>query len=128
MNKYKLYSVFFLFLIFIGCKKEGTGGKAQITGFVVYNNARIANAVIYIKYGASTSPGSNPALYDSQQTADSQGNFTFGSMVTGNYYLYAIGHYTNPNNFSGPINVSGGTPVNVPHTKSTVNYDIAVNQ
>jgi len=127
MNKYKIYSVFFLFLILISCKKEGTGGKAQITGFVVYNNVRIANAVIYIKYGTSTSPGSNPAFYDSQQTADSQGNFTFGSMVTGNYYLYAIGHYTDPNSYLGSKNVTGGTAVNIPHTKSTVNYDIATN-
>jgi hypothetical protein len=125
MSKYKIYSVFFLFLIFIGCKKEGTGGKAQISGFVVYNGNRVPGAVIYIKYGATTSPGSNPAIYDSQQTSDSQGNFSFGSLTTGNYYLYAIGHYTIPNQNLGPINVSGGTAANIPHTKSTVNYDIA---
>ncbi|HTA62540.1 MAG TPA: carboxypeptidase-like regulatory domain-containing protein [Bacteroidia bacterium] len=126
MNKYKIYSVFFLFLIFISCKKEGTGGKAQISGFVIYNGTKIPGATVYIKYGATTSPGDNPANYDSQQTADSQGNFVFGSLVTGNYYLFAIGHYTNQNSISGPINVTGGTAAKIPHTKSTVNYDIAV--
>src|SRR6185312_2919478 len=113
MSKYKIYSVFFLFLLFIGCKKEGTGGKAQVSGFVVYNGIRISDGTVYIKYGASTFPGDNPSLYDSQQTLDSQGNFAFGSLVTGNYYLYVIGHYnTGNNNF---INVSGSTAVNIPH-------------
>ena len=126
MSKYKIFSVFFLFLIFIGCKKEGTGGKAQISGFVVYNGNRVPGAVVYIKYGATTSPGNNPTTYDSQQTADSQGNFAFVSLVTGNYYLYAIGHYSYPN--LGFVNVSGGSAANVPHTKSSVNYDIAVTQ
>ncbi|HXD91797.1 MAG TPA: hypothetical protein VNX01_01220 [Bacteroidia bacterium] len=126
MNKYKIYSVFFLFLIFISCKKEGTGGKAQVSGFIIYNGNRVPGAVVYIKYGATTFPGDNPTSYDSQQTADSQGNFVFGSLVTGSYYLYAIGHYTYPN--LGFVNVTGSTAVNIPHTKSTVNYDIAVTQ
>jgi hypothetical protein len=125
MSKFKIYSLFFLFLIFIGCKKEGTGGKAQVSGFVIYNGNRIPNAVIYIKYGASSSPGNDPTSYDSQLTADAGGNFTFGSLVTGNYYLYAIGHYTTSLGF---INVAGGTAVIIPHTKSTVNYDIAVSK
>lgn len=124
MSKYKIYTLFFLLLIFIGCKKEGTGGKAQISGFVVYNNARVANAVVYIKYGATSSPGINPTDYDSQLTADAGGNFIFGSMTPGNYYLYAIGHATDPK-YGFLINVAGGTAANIPHTKSNVNYDIA---
>jgi hypothetical protein len=123
MNKYKIYSVFFLFLIFIGCKKEGTGGKGQISGYVIYNGNRIPGAVVYIKYGTTTPQGNNPTFYDSQQTADSQGNFVFVSMVEGNYYLYAIGHYTTN---LGYINVQGGSAAIIPHTKSSVNYDIAV--
>lgn len=126
MNKYKIYSVFFLFLIFISCKKEGTGGKAQISGFVAYNGTRITDAIVYIKYGATTSPGTDPTFYDSQQTVSATGAFSFGSLVTGNYYLYAIGHYAKPN--LGYVNVTGGTAANIPHTKSTVNYDIAVTQ
>jgi hypothetical protein len=124
MNKHKICGVFFLFLIFIGCKKEGTGGKAQISGFVIYNGNRIPGAVVYIKYGATKSPGNNPTFYDSQQTADSQGNFVFGSLNPGNYYLYATGEYSTSIGFK---TVSGTSAAFIPHTKSSVNYDIAVN-
>lgn len=125
MRIYKIVFVLILSIVFFGCKKEGTGGKAQVSGFVVYNGARISGAVVYIKYGATTFPGENPTDYDSQQTADSQGNFVFGSLTTGNYYLYATGHYTTNLGF---INVKGSTAVNIPHTKSSVNYDIAATQ
>ncbi|HKC68037.1 MAG TPA: hypothetical protein VKG26_07385 [Bacteroidia bacterium] len=123
MSNYKIYSVLFLFLIFIGCKKEGTGGKAQISGFVIYNGTKLPGSIVYIKYGATTFPGTDPTSYDSQQTADSQGNFVFGSMVTGNYWLFATGYYSTSLGFK---NVTGNTSVNIPHTKSNVNYDIAM--
>ena len=123
MKKYKVYAVFLLCLIFIGCKKEGAGGKAQIAGIAYYNGTIVPGAIIYIKYGTTTSPGPDPTSYDSQITADASGNFTFGSLEPGNYYLFAIGHYSTS---LGYINISGGNAANIPHKKSSVNYDIAL--
>jgi hypothetical protein len=125
MKKYIIYPVIFLFILFTSCKKNAVGGKAQVTGFVEFNGSRIPNAIVYIKYGATTSPGEDPTQYDSQQTADGTGTFTFASLYPGNYYLYAIGHYVTQ---LGYEQVTGGTQVNIPHTKSSVNYDIATNK
>jgi hypothetical protein len=122
MSKYKIYSILFLFIIFAGCRKNETGGKGQISGFVVYNGFRVPASVVYIKYGATQSPGTDPIDYDSQQTADSQGNFVFGSMFEGDYYLYTIGNYSTVYGFQ---KVTGGVHAIIPHQKSSVNFDIA---
>ena len=125
MNKYSIYPLVLLLLIFASCRKNGTGGKAQVTGFVVYNGIRIPSAVVYIKYGATQSAGTDPISYDSQQTADAQGNFTFAGLFEGNYYLYTKAYYIDPST-GYQTNVSGGIEVPIPHQKSSVNYDIAV--
>jgi hypothetical protein len=122
MFKYKILSLLLVCLFFLGCKKNATGGKASVTGFVIFNGARVTPCTVYIKYGATTSPGVDPTQYDSQQNVDGTGTFTFASLYPGDYYLFAIGHYTTSLGYEV---VTGGTHVNIPHTKSTVNYDIA---
>ena len=125
MFKYKILSLLFLCVFFLGCKKNASGGKASISGVVYYNGSPVTSCIVYIKYGATTSPGTDPTQYDSQVNADGTGTFTIASLYPGDYYLYAIGHYTNPSGFGGYITVTGGSHANIPHTKSTVNYDIA---
>ena len=125
IDKYKIYSILFLILIFTGCRKNETGGKAQVTGFVIYNGVRVPSTTVYIKYGATQFAGSDPTTYDSQQTTDAQGNFTFSTLFEGNYYLYALGYYVDPST-GYQTHVVGGTEVVIPHQKSSVNYDIAV--
>ena len=120
----KILKVLILFLCvipFLSCRKNTTGGKAQVAGFVEYIGNRIPGATVYIKYGATTSPGTNPSDYDSQQTTDSQGNYTFSTLFPGDYYLFATGYYTTT---FGYTRVTGGTHVSIPNRKSSVNYDI----
>ena len=136
MAKYKIYFVFLSCLILLGCRKNasGSGGKAQITGYVELtgvvdginvNGARInRNTVVFIKYGATSFPGTDISQYDSQQNVDSKGNFDFGLMFEGSYYLYATGDYFDVNGFY--YSVSGGTQVNINTRKANLNYDIAV--
>jgi hypothetical protein len=136
MNKYKVCYVFLICLVFLGCRKNesASGGKASINGFVeltgtvngVYvNGARISrNTVVYIKYDATSFPGSDVSQYDSQQNVDSKGNFNFQLMFKGSYYLYAIGDYFDANGYY--YQVAGGTQVNINTRKATLNYDIGV--
>lgn len=133
MIKYKFLFLFFVSVLFFGCRKNtsGSGGKAQINGYLLYqgtgylqyqNNRVTKNAVVYIKYGASTFPGTDVSQYDSQQNTDSQGNFVFGTLFEGDYYLYATGSYILPYGFIQ--NVSGGIHVTITTRKVTLNYDI----
>lgn len=122
--------------MFFGCRKNesASGGKAQINGFVeltgtingIYvSNARISrNTVVYIKYGATSFPGTDISQYDNQQNVDSKGNFNFGLMFEGSYYLYATGDYIDGYGYT--YSVSGGTQVNITTRKANLNYDIAV--
>ncbi len=126
MFKYKVLTVLFVCLIFLSCKKNGMGGKAQVSGYVIYNGVKISNTVIYIKYGATSSAGTDPTQYDSQHTTDALGNFTFASLYPGDYFLYAIGEYNDPH--YGFQKVTGSVQVNIPHTKSSVNYNITLSK
>lgn len=136
MAKCKICFVFLSCVILLGCRKNesASGGKASINGFVeltgivngVYvNSARInRNTVVYIKYDATSFPGTDPSQYDNQQTVDSKGNFNFQLMFKGSYYLYATGDYFDASGYY--YQVAGGTQVNINTRKATLNYDIAV--
>ena len=134
--KYKVCLILPFCFVFSGCRKNasGSGGKAQITGYVELtgvvdginvNQARISNnTVVYIKYGATSFPGTDVSQYDSQHNVDYKGNFDFGLMFEGNYYLYVTGDYFAPNSYY--YAVAGGTQVNINTRKANLNYDIAV--
>lgn len=74
------------------CKKEGTGGKSSVSGNVYHHEDPIANAVIYVKYGATEFPGDNAALYDNSVTADANAHFEIKDLRKGDYYLYGVGY------------------------------------
>lgn len=111
----------FLFIA-VSCRKEGPGGKSTVKGVVYYNGAVVPQAAVYIKYGATESPGNDISLYDTYTTTDGQGNYIFSSLVQGNYYIYASG-LDQVSNF----NVKGGRAINL-KKKQTAQWDIWVNQ
>jgi len=104
------------------CKKEGPGGKSTIMGVVKHHSDFIPNATVYIKYGAIDFPGESTSNYDSQVTADAQGNYQFTDLVKGDYYLYGYG-------YDATIfeDVKGGVAVNVKKNK-TVETVVAVTE
>jgi hypothetical protein len=138
MLKLKVYFIFLLSLSFLGCRKDksGKGGLAMISGYVEFSgnfrgvyvsNAKIySNATVYLKYGATSFPGADITQYDTSGAVDAHGNYGFGSMFEGNYYLYAVGNYIDPQNYSYPV--TGGIQVNINNRKANLNYDIAVTQ
>ncbi len=94
---------------FSSCKKEGTGGKARIYGVVAHHSVPIAHAKVYIKYGAIESPGTNVSVYNDEVKCDAQGNYVFSNLVTGKYYLFAVGTDVNTNGVSEQV--TGGLGV-----------------
>ncbi|HEX7413269.1 MAG TPA: hypothetical protein VF411_04420 [Bacteroidia bacterium] len=127
MNRFLVIMIPLLCLVFMGCRKNtaGSGGKASISGYVEYQGNRVyRNTVVFIKYGASSFPGTDVSQYDSQQNVDAQGNYNFATMFIGSYYLYARGNYIDANGFI--LNLTGGIQVNITDKKQNLNYDIAV--
>lgn len=102
------------FLVMLSsCKKEGTGGKASLTGYVRHHGIAIPDAAVYIKFGAKEFPGTDISSYDDQVMADAAGMYTFSSLYKGDYYLYAVG-YDN----AGMYTVIGGVGIDISRNKS----------
>jgi len=122
LNKYGFYLVFCVLLIGSNaCNKEGTGGKATITGMVTQDGMPIPSSVVMIKYGAKEFPGFDEALYDDRVTTGSDAAYAFTNLYKGDYYLYATGY--DAILFE---NVSGGIGVNLKKKRETVEIDVPV--
>ncbi|MDP1802859.1 MAG: hypothetical protein Q8L81_15970 [Bacteroidota bacterium] len=107
-------------MLFASCKKEGTGGKSSIKGGVKHHSAIIANAVVYIKYGAKDFPGADVSKYDANVTCDANGNYEIKELRKGDYYLYGVGYDSGIS-----VNVYGGLSAKLRNSES-INLDIAV--
>lgn len=117
--KKHIQSIISTLLIFMGlfmfssCHKEGDGGKAWVNGMVRHHTKNIPNAVVYIKYGASELPSTNPSSYDAQVTADALGHYQIENLYKGNYYLFSIGW---DDQIGGPV--QGGIAIDIKKNKS----------
>ncbi|HXB41106.1 MAG TPA: hypothetical protein VNZ49_11230 [Bacteroidia bacterium] len=113
-------------LLFFSCKKNSTGGEASVSFTVMHHSWVIPKATVYIKYGATTKPGSlNPSDFDDHVQADSSGQAEFKNLRYGNYYLYATGY---DKYYLG--NVSGGCYVNIKWSqrKKDLTYTVSVSE
>lgn len=107
----------------LSCSKEGPGGKAAIHGTVKHHSAPIPGAVVYIKYGATESPGTDITYYDASVTADANAHYEFPDLKKGDYYLFGVG-------FDSAIvqTVIGGIPVEIKTKTETVTADVPVTE
>ena len=93
MRKNLILNVFvatLLLISFTNCKKNGVGGKAEIKGFAFYKGKTQKPTTFYIKYGATSSPGSDVTKYDSSNNSDTDGKFDFKNLYRGDYFIYAV--------------------------------------
>ena len=120
-NKLVYLSVLFctITLLFTNCTKAGLGGKSEIKGYAYYNNKTIKPTTFYIKYGATTSPGSDLSKYDASSASDSDGKFDFKGLQKGDYFIYA-------NGVDNYIIVTGGVYVKVASSEFKDNVQINV--
>ncbi|HEY4800112.1 MAG TPA: hypothetical protein VII99_13615 [Bacteroidia bacterium] len=111
------------FLLFIlSCGKPGPGGSATIKGAVKHQSKLIPKAMVYIKYGATSSPGTDVTYYDASTSADAQANYQFSNLKRGNYYLFAVGFDS-----TTVQTVTGGAHVIINTKTETDQQDLAVN-
>ena len=109
--------------IFPSCRKEGPGGKAKVSGVVAHNGVAIPGARVFIKYGATVSPGTDISQYDRDYACDGSGNYSISSLVQGNYFLYAEGYEVN--SLGVTVKYKGGVAVSLTR-KQSKQQDIAI--
>lgn len=124
MESLKTLSAALLILLFGACKKEGLGGQASVTGSVQHHGRAIPNATVYIKYGVSELPGTDPAVYDNSKTATSgDAKFEFAELKKGDYFLYAIGYDS-----TCACVVEGGTGIKIKRKSEVIQTNLAVTE
>ena len=117
----------FLFIFSIvspGCRKEGPGGKAKVSGTVLNNGVGVSTAVLYIKYGASIDPGTDISVYDKSYKCDNKGGYSITPLVQGNYWLYAVAQSVTTQGITQQL--SGGVAINISSRKQSLVQNIAI--
>lgn len=110
--------------VLAACHKEGTGGKATITGHVQHHTTPIPSAIVYIKYGEKEFPGSDVSGYDDNTLASSgDGHYEFEELRKGDYYIYGVGYDSTISE-----TVRGGIPVKIKKKTETVEINVPVTE
>jgi hypothetical protein len=79
-------------LAITACKKNDTGGQAEVAAFAKHHDKIIPFAKVYIKYGAKEFPGEELSKYDDSKLTDKEGHVHFENLRYGNYYFYGVGY------------------------------------
>lgn len=117
------------------CKKKetetcaaGGGGNAQIVVFAAHNGVVLINSeqhpdTAYVKYGSATSPGTNPAAYDTYFVSEAgEDHIHLTHLKCGSYYVYRTAFDTTTG-----IRYTGGAGVSFTQTSGEVETTINVN-
>lgn len=91
------------------CKKNGTGGKAEVHAMITNNGTPINKAMLYVKFNATSAPANPTTDYDLMAHGEETDNHVHvEDLRPGKYYLYAVG----TNTVTGKT-VKGGTSVEI---------------
>jgi|JI10StandDraft_1071094.scaffolds.fasta_scaffold360801_2 hypothetical protein len=112
MKKIKISTAIFLSsftLLNYSCKKNDTGGHAEIHAKVYHNGAPINHSTIYIKFDTHHAPDSPTTDYNLKAHGEESDNHVhIEDLRPGEYYLFAVG----TNTATGKT-VKGGTSIEI---------------
>ena len=108
------------------CKKNGTGGKAEIHAMVANNSTPIYSSTAYVKFDAHHQPSNPTTDYDLKVEGEATDNHVhIEDLRPGEYYIYCVGTNTVTNKV-----VKGGVAVEIKwkDRKQTIEADIAATE
>lgn len=113
-------------LTLVSCKKNDTGGKADIHAHIGHHTTEITSSTVYVKFNAHSAPSDPVNDYDLKIEGEETDNHVhIDGLRPGQYYLYAVG-------FDKTINkaVKGGTSVEIKwkDRKKTIEAEIEVTE
>ncbi len=106
--------------------QAGDGGITQVVVFATIGGDTVLNTAgndtAYVKYGATSSPGTDPALYDKAYAGEAGENHIHLTRLNcGSYYIYRVSHDT-----ATGLRYSGGTALSFTQTSGEVDTVIAL--
>lgn len=104
------------------CKKNGTGGKAEVHAMITSNGKPINHSTVYVKFGTHHAPSDPTTDFDMKAHGEETDNHVhIEDLRPGEYYLYAVG----TNTLTGKT-VKGGASVEIAwkERKETIEVDI----
>lgn len=116
-------TILVLSLLSPSCKKNTSGGKAEVHVHVTHQGLPIYHANAYVKFGSSTAPANPTKDYDLMAHGEETDNHVHvEGLRPGTYYLTAVG----VNTLTGKT-VQGGTSVEIKwkDRKNTLDLEIA---
>lgn len=121
----KLIALFSFSIILVftsACKKNSTGGKAEVHVIVTNNGTPIYHSNAYVKFGTNKAPSDPTSNYDLMAHGEETDNHVhIEDLRPGTYYITAVGI----NTITGKT-VQGGTSVEIKwkDRKNTLEADI----
>ena len=109
----------------VSCKKNGTGGKADISATIMHHERIIPFATIYIKYGAKDFPGTNTSGYNASIKTDAKGHADISGLRYGDYYLYGVGF---DSTIMTPVTGGDHLQIKWSQRKNTISFTVPVTE
>jgi hypothetical protein len=122
MKKPAYVIVSFIIAVSLSCKKNNTGGQANVVAFPQHHSKPIYGATAYVKFGAKDLPPDPVNNFDLKVVG--QGNeeqIHINGLRYGYYYLYAVGYDS-----SIKLPVTGGIAVHIKWSDRKKELDIQV--
>lgn len=122
MRKKSLITTFFISVsFFVGCKKNGTGGDADVNVYVEHHHVAINYPTVYVKFNAKDLPSDPTNNYDLKIIGTHENHVKVSGLRPGNYYIYSTG-------FDNTImqNVKGGRAIKIKWTERKKDIDVDV--
>lgn len=96
-------------IVFTSCKKNNSGGKAELHAKIYNNGREINHSDLYVKFGTTEQPSDPEKDYDIMVHGEETDNHVHvEDLRPGKYYLYAVG----VNTLTGKT-VKGGASVEI---------------
>jgi hypothetical protein len=112
-------------VIMASCTKAGPGGNNTLVAYPFHHAKPIPNAIIYIKYGAKTFPGTDVSAYDDNKVATdyTDPHATFTGLNKGYYFLYGVG-------FDSALGlpVTGGIPLQIKSKSGVTDINVPITE
>lgn len=122
MNLKLFFVLLSITIVSASCKKNGTGGQANIVAFPKHHDKPIKGATLFIKFGTKAQPSDPQNDYDLKIDGLSREDHVHANgMLYGTYYLYAVGFDS-----SIMMPVKGGIAVKVRRSERTKEVDVDV--
>jgi hypothetical protein len=82
-----------LLMVFISCKKAGTGGANTLVISPEHHGAPIKGATAYLKFDTKEQPGTEDSDYDLVQIGEQkEDHIHVEGLKPGKYYIYCVGY------------------------------------